>query len=245
MENTCGFQIEDEGGAGNPAALVPLEKKVEIAKDNFQARAEKMVREFSAFVVNSPETFTLADVKITQGMNLIKGIRSYWDPVCDSAFKTHKISTTTRKKLIDPIDEVTKRLGRLMADYELERDRKIAAERKALEDKAKKEQEEAVAAQVKEMEAAKAPPEVIKEVQKLADQPVQVEAPATTVLRSKTGFTLDWEIRVEDKSLVPPEYLVVDEAAILKVVRATKGQVKVPGVKVNEIRKVTRRSANK
>jgi hypothetical protein len=65
----------------------------------------------------------------------------------------------------------------------------------------------------------------------LANTPVVVTpvAPPSVAGMSKR---IDWKFEVVDPALVPREYCSVDEVRIGGVVRATKGQVPIPGVRI-------------
>lgn len=56
---------------------------------------------------------------------------------------------------------------------------------------------------------------------------------------NRTSFITDYDIQIENGELVPNEYKVIDTALIKKVVKATKGKLSIPGVKIIE-KKVVR-----
>lgn len=51
-------------------------------------------------------------------------------------------------------------------------------------------------------------------------------------VESTTSFRVDWKAEVIDASLLPREYLMPDETKINAVVRASKGSIQIPGVRV-------------
>ena len=62
-----------------------------------------------------------------------------------------------------------------------------------------------------------------------------VEAPVVQAQQVKVagqGVRLDWDFQVVDASLIPREYLMVDEMKIRKMVKAFKEDAKIPGVKI-------------
>ena len=115
-------------------------------------------------------------------------------------------------------------------------------QKKVLEDKARKEQEDAALEQATQMEEEGVVSEVVDLVLESAHDPVQVEKPTGPELSSSNSRTADWDIEIIDKILVPNHYKTVNEGAIRAAVRAAKGNIKVPGVKIIDTFK-TRRKA--
>jgi len=62
---------------------------------------------------------------------------------------------------------------------------------------------------------------------KIEEAPV-VPAPVATGLSLRKV----WKFRIKDAALLPREYLIPDEVKIGRVVRALKGDAKIPGVSV-------------
>jgi hypothetical protein len=48
----------------------------------------------------------------------------------------------------------------------------------------------------------------------------------------KASFTEKWNFTITDETLIPREYLMVDEVKIRKVVKALKADTKIPGIRV-------------
>jgi hypothetical protein len=78
-------------------------------------------------------------------------------------------------------------------------------------------------------------PELLYEAHQLMEQPVET---ATVILERSTpkvsglSYREQWRFRIVNPSLVPREYLVIDNVKIGGVVRALKGETKIPGVQV-------------
>ncbi|HEY9874609.1 MAG TPA: hypothetical protein V6D12_14310 [Candidatus Obscuribacterales bacterium] len=109
----------------------------------------------------------------------------------------------------------------------LEQERKLQEEARKAEEKRKRELEE----QAKKWEA-KGNAEKAEEKRQMAEEvyvptpvvPVQVEKAANESYREI------WKFRIVDESLIPREYLVVDEKLLGQTARNGKGKIKVPGV---------------
>lgn len=74
---------------------------------------------------------------------------------------------------------------------------------------------------------------------KTTGQPVQAvvsfTAPPPPVAKTQgVGYVPEWGFIITDESLIPREYLLVDEVKIRKVVKAMKHQTNIPGVKAIE-----------
>jgi len=234
------IQAPDYGKPAEGQFLMP--DKVSMPDEKLDQRAVLILAKANAFVCKSPDDYKTGDQVVSECQALIKRIKAIHDPMCDAAYKSHKVATGTRKKLIDPIQEASKIIDTRLGNFKMAWDRKIAAEQKILDDKAKKEQEEAVLKQADEMEKEGAPREVVDAVLETANEPAQAMKSETPALSSSNSRTPDWNIEVVDKKLVPDYYKTVNEGTIRTAVRAAKGNIKIPGVRVIETFK-TRRKA--
>ena len=239
-----GFNDETESTTLTPTHSFGGQNLIKPPDEKLDQRSVTMLATANAFVCVSPEAYKVGDMAVSECASLVKRIKEIHDPICDAAFKVHKVSTAARKKLVDPIEQASKIIDIKLGNFKMAHDRKIADEKKVLEDKARKEQEDAVAVQVAQMEKEGADKEVIKMVQETASDPVEVEKPGTPTLTSKNSRTADWKIEIVDKILIPEHYktIVVDEAAILKKVRQEKGNIKIPGVKIEDTFKTMRKA---
>jgi hypothetical protein len=67
--------------------------------------------------------------------------------------------------------------------------------------------------------------------------PIVPEAPRASGL----SLTETWKFSIVDASLIPREYLVPDEIKIGRIVRAMKGETKIPGVRIYSEKSVSSR----
>jgi len=216
--------------------------KIEAVKREFFKRIH-LYKGFSEnMVIDSDDSYREADEKIVEGQYLKQGIKEKLDPIVKERNTAHKRATAFRASLVDPIEDGSKRLVVKMQIYKQNQRQRAAEEKKRLEEEAKKRQEDECLAQAAEMEANGADPKAIDGVLDFAeDLQSEIYVP-TTVLRSKTSFTLDWKIEVVDEFLVPEEFIIrtVNEKAIKKIVQDKKGNIKIPGIKIIEGEKVKR-----
>lgn len=221
-----------------------LPDKIEprMPDEKLDLRAVAMVERATAFVCASPDDYKVGDRVVSECASLVKRIKEIHDPICDATNKAHKAATGGRKKLIDPINQASKIIDDKLGNFKMKHDRQVAEEQRLLEEEARKEQEDHALTQAAQMEKEGLSKEVIEAVLETANDPVRVAAPLTPALTSNNSRTIDWDIEIVDKVLVPWRYMNVNEAAIRAAVRAAKGDIKISGVKVIETFK-TRRKA--
>lgn len=125
------------------------------------------------------------------------------------------------------------RLAKLQAEAE--------AKARAEQDRLRREAEEAAAAgraaeaaklaakadKVEEKAAAKVEELQLREAMVVAPM-IQREAPKVSGVSTREV----WKFEITDPSLVPREYLVIDETKVRKVVQALRGDTQIPGVRV-------------
>jgi len=92
-------------------------------------------------------------------------------------------------------------------------------------------QEEADAAEARANEQAEAARQSIRNMAAIEVAPAIV-APKVTGSASKTFTVYDFE--VEDESLIPKPYWILDRASLLRDVRASKEECRIPGIKVTK-----------
>ena len=172
---------------------------------------------------------------------IIENIHRHMDPVRDANYIAWKKSIA----LIQKLEELPlKAMGTVkpkMIAYKLkvqeeiqkkekEAQAKIEAEKKKAEDLLDKAAEQETAGEAEKadetFEEAEAQEEVVKEeTLKMKDIPKAPETKGVTMRKIPK-----WKLI--DKSLVPVEYLTLDTVKIGAVVRAAKGDVKIPGIEV-------------
>lgn len=210
----------------------------------YRGQGAAMIDEAKAVQITDDDSYQDAAAKLRRVAMLQRSIRDGFAESKESAYKTHKSITQLEASLLAFPAEAERIIKGKISAYtvEQERQRRIreaeeqAAARKRADEAAIEEAQRLAAAgdvagaeQVIE-EAAGAPAPVI-ELPKLA-------APGVTTRKSFT-----W--RLTDKSAVKPEFLIVDEAKVGKLVRALgpDAAAVVGGIEVIEERVVSVRSA--
>jgi len=237
LGNQYGFKDETQYGKA-PVALIDLPNPVD---EKLDVRSRRMLERADAFVCTNPQQYAEGDKAVSECAALEKRIKEIHDPICVATNTAHKIATKARKDLVDPIKRASKIIDGKLGNYKMAHDLKIAEERKALEEKARKDQEAHTLAQALQMSAEDAPSEAIEAVLNTAYDPVQVAKPETQELLSKNSRTPDWDIEILDKVLVPDYYKTVNEGAIRAAVKAAKGNITIHGVRIFDTFKTRRK----
>jgi hypothetical protein len=177
--------------------------------------ARKALEIASAFKVDSDTMYEMAGSELKE----IKAKRNQLDAL--------------RKSMTAPLDESKKKIMDFfrqpldwLDDAEAAIKRGMLTFKQAQERKEREERERAAA-------EAKRIADEIKAKNPDAPPPVVIVAPPVTKAPPKVSGVstrLVWKARVTDLLLVPREYLVVDEAKLGAMARATKGTVSIPGV---------------
>ncbi len=137
---------------------------------------------------------------------------------------------TPIKEKLDAVDAVFRTLSIPLDHADKLTRTKILAYRQEQEEKIRKAEE----INRLRMEAAKKEMELKGEVTEPINLIEQVPAPPKTVHTEvgNLGTSEIWKFEVVDFALLPSEYKIADEVKIGKVVRATKGSLAIPGVKM-------------
>ena len=120
------------------------------------------------------------------------------------------------KKALEPLLSAEIAIKKLMTEYDTIQQKKAEEERKKLEAAAKQMSDSGL------------------EIQTV----VKVETPKA----EGTSYRITYDFDVVDASLIPREFLLINEVAIRKVVTAMKEQTNIPGIKVKQVKTQVTRS---
>lgn len=159
-----------------------------------------------------------------------KEIESTFDPIVQKAHAAWKETTTQRARFLKPLEDAEKTLKNKMAIWTTEQERirreeerKIQAER----EKAAAKEREKLAKKAEKTGDTEAAEEI--RAQEIAVAPVKLE---DTTKVTGISYTEVWQFSIEETSQIPREYLIPDEKKIGQVVRAMKGNITIPGIKI-------------
>jgi uncharacterized protein YjbJ (UPF0337 family) len=175
---------------------VPVGQQLPVIK---QKADEVAVFAFNRIVVVDNETMTQADAAVARADKALTKIEEDWGQFRDAAHKAHKGWTTLIGKLTNPVkaykdyhvDQV-KKYKRQLADAE-------AAERRRIEEEAKKKAEEEALAEAERLEKEG----YVEEAEAVISEPVHYTAPKFTSSAPKVDnrkYRTIWKAEVQDKA---------------------------------------------
>ena len=180
----------------------------------------------------TPEDYTKAEGWLKELRAAKKGWLAAVEATVKAAHESHKAAVAHRDSVKKPIEVAERAVRDKISAYANEQRRLAEAERQRLQAKADAEAEAERKRKMAAAEKLKTPElrEQRIEEAEMVTAPVIVTAPKVpeTALRSVTR----WKATVIDVALVPREYMVPDAAQIGAMVRATKGKVAIPGVRI-------------
>lgn len=213
-----------------PAFTLPNTDSPELRQETSAVLADA-----KALTVTDVHTYGLAAERVKGLKSLQKKVTDWFEPLVTAAHRAHKELTSRRGETLRPIEAECARLTREMSTWKAEEDRKareeaarLAREQQALEQRVQLEVAAALEAQGLNAEA-----EAVVEQAITMPAPVVPVAPTAPKVEG-VSYRSTWKHQVVNAALVPREYLVIDEQKIAAVVRATKGTLQIPGVRIYE-----------
>lgn len=175
-------------------------------------------------------------------------VTEFFKPMKDAANKAHKEICGREKALLAPLDDAEKKLKKAIGIYVDELERKRLEEERRLRLAAQQEAQKALEAAVQAEENGD---EFSSEAAMMEAQMMESYANTVTIADNKpevkgVSTTVDWEIESIDNKVVPDffagaEIRPVDDKAIMRLIRATKGTIEIPGVKYKKTQRVSLR----
>jgi len=199
-------------------------------------------------VIDSPETYRKAKESLPLLKRFETKVTDFFKDMKEAAHRAHRAICDKETAQLAPIKHARQNLSSLIYGYEREQDRiRRERERQAAEEERRRREEAALA----EAEAvAPDAPEVAEQIleQEIAAPAPVVALPSTNVEVSGVSTRANWQFVYQGASpgqrwkdltdeqrkrvlaLLPREFLMPDEAAIGRVVKAMKSSTKIPGV---------------
>ncbi len=198
--------------------------------------------------IEDEETLTrVNDAKLY--IRKIRGrIRDVFEPMKKKSYAAYKEILNKWKEVEDPAIRAEKYCDRLLSDYFAEQRRKREeAERKRLEEERKRREEEERRLQ-EAMEAEekgdkeKAEQIINESAEEEKNIKPQVVIPGKPKLEN-VHTRLDYDFKIIDSEAIPRQYMIPDETLIRRVIKASKGKINIPGIKVIKKEVVVTRNA--
>lgn len=237
--NTQTASLKEEVVAVLPTATKSGEKELSREITAIELEAESIVIESDEEYNNAAEFGRTLKRKSTE-------VTAFFSPIKKAANKTHREVCEREKIMLKPLLNAEKILKQTMGAYALEQERK----RKALEDEMRRKAQEE--AERKMEEAIKLDDQGDKKGAEAALLDAQMvdslsRSASLTVDRPKAEgayVSKDWEIVSINDSTVPLSIQgvgirPVDRAAVMRLIRASKGKIIIPGVTYKETKKLS------
>jgi hypothetical protein len=214
---------------------------VQVTEQQYQTEALTIRQEADAVTIKSQQDYLSVATKMQTVKGAMKKAIEFFKPMKQAADAAKKIILDKEKSIIDPLTYAEGVLKKRMVAWDAAKEAERRAEEARLQAIAAKD-----AAKQMEKEAKKADKAGDAELaQAIREQPVA--APVVVVQKETpkvegVSFIEEWKFRITDPSLVPREYLAVNEQAIRAVVKALKANTRIAGVEVYSEKNIRSRS---
>jgi len=218
------------------------------------AEKEAVIQEEVSLVeVQVKEMVISNDVEYEQAAKLGKQIKAkakvvtdFFEPMKTTAYQAHRAVCEREKTMLKPLQDAEKTLKKSMSTYHQEQEHK----RRELEEKLRREAEAEKERKLNEAIALEAAGKIEEAEAAMFDAQVTESVAGKTVVVMSTpkvsgvSNSKDWEIESIDKEKVPVnfsgvEIRPVDEKAVMRLIKASKGTIKIPGIKYKETVKMS------
>lgn len=212
----------------------------EIITQEVQVDINNAVHFAKALEVTDGKTYESAVSVVKVLQDKLKSIETIFKPHIERAHQQHKLLIAESKVHTMPIQVALDGVKYSMNQWTTQERKRVAEVERIKQAKLQAEAEERRLAEAAEMETI-APlmgldaAETQQSVTQILNQPLHVpKAKAETFIPKMQDVQTrtNWKFEITDASLVPREYLIVDEKAVGAMVRARKGDTKIPGVRV-------------
>lgn len=210
--------------------VMVIERKEVETFQNEGMGAIAEAKEVARAIVDTATLTKAADMML-ESKRRIRIIEDRFKKPKADAKMAHKSICDLENELVEPYERIEREILKpAISAYNQEQDRKRRAEEdRQREEQRKKAEDERIkiAAQLEkdgENEAA----------EELIDAPIETPAVVIPKEEAPSGISYRdvWKFQVVDDSLVPREYMTIDEKKIGGVVRALKGETNIKGVRV-------------
>jgi hypothetical protein len=246
--------IDQKPGLPSAADLDAVAEEQKIADATGPSpEVEKVAAQSSALVVNAKSIKVIDAATQSQANELLlsvaamrKQVENTFAPMKDAAHKAHKVICEQEKKVDAPLVEAERILKsgigefvqeqRRLARVAEEEQRKVEMERARLESEREAQERALEDAVVLESQGDLVAAEAV--LNNPAPAPVRYVAPAPVAAQvaqtAGVGVSMTWDFRITNESIIPREYMLVNESAIRNAGKTTKGKVKIAGIEFFE-----------
>lgn len=192
-------------------------------------------------VVDSDVGFAYAGELTKQVKQMQSKVTDYWEPMRKSTYEAYKSVTDHKKEMLDPLASAEKILKKKMGAYTLQKER----ERREREEELRRQAEAEMNRNLEEAAKAESEGDALGAEMAMTEAEVMENVATTAVIKPEApvmkvvSTQKTWKITKVDHDAVPThvqgvEIRPVDEKAVLRLIKATKGAIKIPGITFEE-----------
>lgn len=192
-------------------------------------------------VVDSDDGFAYAGELTKQVKQMQSKVTDYWEPMRKSTYDAYKSVTDHKKEMLDPLASAEKILKKKMGAYTLQKER----ERREREEELRRQAEAEMNRKLEEAAKAESEGDAFGAEMAMTEAEVMENVATTAVIKPSApvmkgvSTSKTWKITKVDSAIVPThiqgvEIRPVDEKAVLRLIKATKGAIKIPGITFEE-----------
>ncbi len=237
--------MKDEKKSSDEMVLATIEQQ-DAGEEELTVQVSDIETIANTLVVLNDKDYETAGELGVQIKTKIAEVTEFFAPMKKAANEAHKNVCSREKEMLAPLKSAEAILKKTMGEYvtKKERERREAEERarKLAHEEAERKLAEAVDAEQKGDHAASEAALLDAEISDTASRSITInqQQPKTKGVSVKT----DWEITNIDLAKVPNDVMgvlirPVDEKAVLKIIRASKGKVQIPGITYTEVSKTS------
>lgn len=223
-----------------PQAEIVDEQKLSRDVTDIEFQAESLVIQTDEDYAFAGEFGKMLKKKASQ-------VTTFFKPMKDSAYQAHKAVCDREKAMLTPLRNAEKIIKQAINIYDAEQKRKRREAEEAARRAAEAERERKMR-EASELEAAgdnEGAEAAFEEAAIMDDAASYAVVPATAAPKvSGVSTSKDWEIVEIDPKAVPlavagVEIRPVDKAAVMRLIRTSKGQIEIPGITYREVAKIS------
>lgn len=222
-----------------PDMTVAKEKKLGAEVSDIEARAGLLVIATDEDFQKAGEFGRLLKKKSSE-------ITEFFKPMKESAHQAHKAICDREKAMLSPLRNAEQIIKRAMGSYQEEKERKRREQEEAMRKAAQEESER----KFREALALEETGDIAGAEAAMVDAEIMDEASRYTITQDTkpkaqgVSTTKDWEIVSIDGKAVPlavagVELRPVDRAAVMRLIRSSKGKIDIPGIVYREVAKLS------
>ena len=194
-----------------------------------------------AVVISDDAEYNAAAEMCKEVKKLAKKVKDYWEPLRVSAKAAYDEVLARKKEMTDPLDAAEKQIKKAMSDYTVA----VEKERRAKEEELRRIAREEAERKLAEAAAADQSGDeftaefALMDAEMYADAAKTISVAAEKPNVSGVSTRKSWKIKSIDLSKVPINFdgvciRPVDESAVMKLIKASNGEISIPGIEIEE-----------